>query len=295
MSINKIVNSTRLDQDLESVANAIRTKGGTSAELEFPSGFVSAVQAIPSGGGTTIANGIVFDSLDSAGKPTAVTYYGEVLNIWQFNGNMYGGMWKPLTSVTCKNVKRVGKESFAGLTNLQFISGLFSDGLLFIGEGCFKTSNLPKNIILPSTLETTQGDNLFDSATGLESVVDMHSSRISTGIFKNCLSLKSYVGEHITQFWGSQQFYGCSALESVQIGSIGNAVFDIQNNNTFTGCTNNNLVITYYAKGDYVDRLVSYTRNGATNSTIVIKASEATTYNGTSYAAGDTILTSEVT
>lgn len=37
--------------DLTSVANAIRTKGGTSASLAFPAGFVSAIDAIPTGGG----------------------------------------------------------------------------------------------------------------------------------------------------------------------------------------------------------------------------------------------------
>ena len=37
------------DTDLTAVANAIRTKGGTSAELEFPSGFVSAIEAIEGG------------------------------------------------------------------------------------------------------------------------------------------------------------------------------------------------------------------------------------------------------
>lgn len=42
------------DSDLTAVANAIRTKGGTSAELEFPSGFVSAIAAIPSGGGGSL-------------------------------------------------------------------------------------------------------------------------------------------------------------------------------------------------------------------------------------------------
>ena len=41
--------------DLISVANAIRTKGGTSDTLVFPSGFVSAVQAIQAGGGTITA------------------------------------------------------------------------------------------------------------------------------------------------------------------------------------------------------------------------------------------------
>lgn len=51
MAVDKLVDSTQLDADLTSVANAIRTKGGTSADLAFPSGFVSAVEAIPTGGG----------------------------------------------------------------------------------------------------------------------------------------------------------------------------------------------------------------------------------------------------
>lgn len=46
----KLVNDTQLDADLTSVANAIRTKGGTSASLAFPAGFVSAIGAIPTGG-----------------------------------------------------------------------------------------------------------------------------------------------------------------------------------------------------------------------------------------------------
>lgn len=38
------------DTDLTSVANAIRTKGGTSGQLEFPTGFNTAIANIPSGG-----------------------------------------------------------------------------------------------------------------------------------------------------------------------------------------------------------------------------------------------------
>ena len=49
MAVDKLVDSTQLDADLTSVANAIRTKGGTSSQLAFPAGFVSAVQAIPTG------------------------------------------------------------------------------------------------------------------------------------------------------------------------------------------------------------------------------------------------------
>lgn len=42
------------DTELTSIANAIRTKGGTSSQLEFPTGFVSAVQAIPTGGSAVV-------------------------------------------------------------------------------------------------------------------------------------------------------------------------------------------------------------------------------------------------
>ena len=53
MAVDKLVDSTQLDSDLTSVANAIRTKGGTSAQLAFPAGFVSAIGDIPTGGGVS--------------------------------------------------------------------------------------------------------------------------------------------------------------------------------------------------------------------------------------------------
>lgn len=37
--------------DLTSIADAIRAKGGTSGQLAFPAGFVSAVESIETGGG----------------------------------------------------------------------------------------------------------------------------------------------------------------------------------------------------------------------------------------------------
>lgn len=46
MALDKAVDSAQLNADLTAVADAIRTKGGTSAQLAFPDGFVRAVQAI---------------------------------------------------------------------------------------------------------------------------------------------------------------------------------------------------------------------------------------------------------
>ena len=51
MAVDKLVDSAQLDADLTSVANAIRTKGGTSAQLAFPADFVQAIEAISGGGG----------------------------------------------------------------------------------------------------------------------------------------------------------------------------------------------------------------------------------------------------
>lgn len=53
MALDKLVDSTQLDAGLATVANAIRTKGGTSAQLAFPQGMADAIAAIPSGGTPT--------------------------------------------------------------------------------------------------------------------------------------------------------------------------------------------------------------------------------------------------
>ena len=52
------------DTSLTSIANAIRTKGGTSADLSYPDGFITAIGNITTGG--TAAIGIE-DTQDSNG------------------------------------------------------------------------------------------------------------------------------------------------------------------------------------------------------------------------------------
>lgn len=50
MALDKLVDSGQLNSDLGSVADAIRARSGGSGQLAFPSGFVSEIRAIPSGG-----------------------------------------------------------------------------------------------------------------------------------------------------------------------------------------------------------------------------------------------------
>lgn len=64
MAVDKLVDSSQLNSDLTSVANAIRAKSGGSGQLAFPSGFISEIGNIPSGGTGAIS---IVDTTDSAG------------------------------------------------------------------------------------------------------------------------------------------------------------------------------------------------------------------------------------
>lgn len=71
MAVDKLVDSTQLNSDLTSVANAIRTKGGTSASLAFPADFITAINAISGGGGIQHKTG-TFTPTTSPGNNTNV-------------------------------------------------------------------------------------------------------------------------------------------------------------------------------------------------------------------------------
>lgn len=53
MALDKLVDSAQLDNNLTSVANAIRAKSGGTGQLAFPAGFVSEIGNISGGGGIT--------------------------------------------------------------------------------------------------------------------------------------------------------------------------------------------------------------------------------------------------
>ncbi|MBR2697526.1 MAG: hypothetical protein IKE76_02965 [Clostridia bacterium] len=65
-----MANYLTTDTDLGAVADAIRTKGGTSAALAFPADFLTAIAAIPSGGGT-IGNIIDYEQVVPSSNATS--------------------------------------------------------------------------------------------------------------------------------------------------------------------------------------------------------------------------------
>lgn len=110
MALDKLVDGAQLDADLTSVANAIRTKGGTSAQLAFPAGFVNAVDAIPTGG-----------------TPSEV-----VINLWEQPwevGAVQGDKGKPYNSIKQANPNRLRGVNLFKTGNLPFtLSANFGSG-----------------------------------------------------------------------------------------------------------------------------------------------------------------------
>ena len=99
------------DTDLTSVADAIRTKGGTSAQLEFPDGFVSAVEEIETGGGT--------DYLAQRIQNTLTSY--QSTDVTSVKGNAFRSA-SALTSLSLPNVTQILGEAFyeCGVTVFAF-------------------------------------------------------------------------------------------------------------------------------------------------------------------------------
>lgn len=86
------------DTELTSVANAIRTAGGTNSLLNFPNGFVSAVNNISGGGGSsdfstatvTIVNNAPGSVAFSLSLAIAVTAEGMSATLGSVSSEMLG-------------------------------------------------------------------------------------------------------------------------------------------------------------------------------------------------------------
>mgnify|MGYP004476956295 FL=1 len=101
--------------DLTSVANAIRTKGGTTAQLVYPSGFVSAINAIETGGGGRDEEAEAA-LISDVGTNFPATYKNTVAT--KIRNVCFNGYTK-LVSVEFPAVTSVGVQSFQNCTSLK--------------------------------------------------------------------------------------------------------------------------------------------------------------------------------
>lgn len=250
-----------------------------------------------SGGGDAITDGIVVKERDADGYATVVDFYGTSIRIAQFfGGNPYGAAdvtpFKHLVRINTKNiVASIDAYGLAGLPNLQ-PQGLDLSRVERLSGMQFGTGSNSAEfaLICPQCVEITENGC---KSSGITSASFPELTKIGNGAFSGCTRVKAIAIPKITALgiYTATIFKGCKALEIVDVGSVGHAVKSWGAGN-FDGCTQPGLVVTLYTTGDKADALNASVRDGATNATIIIKAAEDTTYNGVTYAAGDTIITS---
>ena len=99
------------DTDLTSIANAIRTKGGTSAQLAFPAEFISAIEAISGGGGGDyeIESGTFILASSSKTKGVSCSFQPEQAMMFALNSTFpTDNSWKTI----CGIITSWGAESW---------------------------------------------------------------------------------------------------------------------------------------------------------------------------------------
>ena len=220
--------------------------------------------------------------------------YGDWLVASAFNRNASSANLK--TVVMLGDPVTIPDSAFRQQTALESV--VIPDSVTTIGSNAFYGCTALKEITIPDSV-TSIGSGAFYGCTALQSVYLANVPGIVShnNTFYNCRALKSFLAPKLsvinqsTNSASGSIFHSCTALETVQLGSEGYAVTSISQF-AFYGCTSPATAVTIYTVSNYVNALLTNVRNGATNATIIIKAANDTEYNGTVYAAGETIMTS---
>ena len=169
------------DTNLTAVANAIRTKGGTSATLSFPDGFVAAIGDIQTGGG--------------GGTDTLAALEANTLTTWTSTATtvaLYLFQDKTaLTSVSYPNATEIKHYAFNRCTGL--VSALFPN-------------------------VTTIGTSAFSACSSLTTVNAPKVTTINGTGFKECTSLVEVEFPALTSLPYADAFKGCTKLEYADLG-----------------------------------------------------------------------------
>lgn len=178
-----MANYLTTDTDLTAVANAIRTKGGTSAQLAFPDGFVDAIDAIETGGG-----GMTIDQFVDHNYPQgAIETSATVIPTQTFRER------KGITSLSAPNCTSLGGYGCYQCTELVTVSFPKLTGFAAsnVFDGCTKLIGF----VGPALSGGPNVNNTFAGCTSFEYFdAGPNFSNMSTGnTFKNSTNLTTVV------------------------------------------------------------------------------------------------------
>ena len=217
MALDKLVDSTQLDSGLTSVANAIRAKSGGSSQLAFPAGFVSAVQAIPTGTGYTIeqiASNEAFYEADLV-LPSNI----EEIAACAFYG-------KGISKVSGSGVKTINAYAFE---KSQMTAGPFEFDFpnveTIYGSYAFGHNNFNNKQALITAYMC--GGSIFEGGTNLPSVKYTRATKIDADQFYNVNSVQFIIINSTPNQINSLAFRRSSSLTDIYVpwseGAVENA------------------------------------------------------------------------
>lgn len=145
MAVDKAIDSTEFDSKLTSVADAIRTAGGTTDTMSFPTGMIDAISSLSSGGGGT-------EELSAIMKIFGCSDYE--ISVAQIYGN--NSIQVPITNETLKSSSRLifipGTNSLFPSTTVKKAPILRAPSTMFI-YGLF--AYMPPFVLLEDGSNTT--------------------------------------------------------------------------------------------------------------------------------------------
>lgn len=227
------------DTNLTNIANAIRTKGGTS-ELIKPSEMATAITNLPSGGDNNIHadftnlknNTYLYNYIDSIDID-----YNATSNLTSLN-YFFGGL------SNIKNLPLIDTSS-ATSTNGMFSScskietiPLYNFSNSLITSSMFQSCSSLKTIPAIDTSKATNMYNMFYMCSSLQEItsLDTSSATSTAGMFQGCTSLSTIPQLDLSKATGcATMFSGCINLESVPALNMSLCT---NANQMFYGCEN---------------------------------------------------------
>ena len=159
MADYKVIDAEKLDADLTTVADAIRAKGGTTEQLEFPLGMKQAVEAIQSGGSGEEFVGIKYSDFNENGLPQII----DASNLPKPNSSLANMFYRTFVNDYSNKAKYIympswvtylSSDAFQNCGNLEELYGDFSN-VTTIGTNTFQNCVALKTIPYIPNLDVT--------------------------------------------------------------------------------------------------------------------------------------------
>ena len=213
-----MANYLTTDTELTSIANAIRTKGGTQAQLTYPTGFVSAINDIPTGGGGSIvltgdiSNGLkgnVGTILVNSGSVST----SDITNLeYAFAGNLATTI--PFAINVKANQQNLSiREMFSGCSNLTTLPTINWNNAVLTSSAALGRlfADSPYLVSIPDFFD---GLDLSTWHNTTSNTINWFNGDARLKTISPNLLAEMYTKTTSNQAW-RQAFYGCHCLEEI--------------------------------------------------------------------------------